>query len=244
MRGKNVTKEDAAETRGPKDQAARRQTEGRHRRSGGVAVLLAAAAIALAACSGGSHSPHVASLPAATGAGTSLGTDTGSGGGSSATTAPQANPTRLLDDWASCMHSHGDPGQADPTIDANNVIHVTLPAGYYGGLGLGGKAGTNACAVYMNRVIDAFQSGLRSPDQAQLLKFSECMRANGVPDFPDPIGDNLAVNIGSGGDLNPTNPTFQNATKLCDKRTGAGFGNSTPPPGAIVLNGVLPGAGG
>lgn len=206
-----------------------------------LAVLAAVAATGLVAC-GGSGSPHVASL-ATTRRSSTASTTPDSGGDSTTNPSTSGNATRLVDKWAACMRSHGDSGQADPIIDANRVIHVTLPAGYYGGLGLGGKAGTNACAVYMNRVIDAFQSGLHFPDHAQVLAFSKCMRANGVPDFPDPIGGNLAFNIASGGDLNPTNPTFQNATALCDKRTGAGF-SSTPPPGAIVLNGVLPGARG
>jgi hypothetical protein len=211
-----------------------------------LAAIVVATAIGLAGC-GASSSPHVASL--AKGSGNDTGStpttaSNGTGSGGATTPSPNGNPTRLLDEWATCMHSHGDPNQADPAVDANKVIHVTVPAGYYGGLGLGGKAGTNACAVYMNRVIDAFQRGLPSPDHAQLLKFSECMRANGVPDFPDPTGDNLAFNIASAGDLNPTSPTFQSATKLCHERTGAGLGNSTPPPGAIVLNGELPGAGG
>ena len=148
---------------------------------------------------------HVASL-ATTRRSSTASTTPDSGGGSTTNPSTSGNATRLVDKWAACMRRHGDPGQADPTIDANRVIHVTLPAGYYGGLGLGGKAGTNACAVYMNRVIDAFQSGLRFPDHAQVLAFSKCMRTNGVPDFPDPIGGNLAFNIASGGDLNPTNP--------------------------------------
>ena len=44
------------------------------------------------------------------------------------TTLPKGNPTQLLDEWATCMRSHGDPDQVDPTIDANKVIHITFPA--------------------------------------------------------------------------------------------------------------------
>jgi hypothetical protein len=28
----------------------------------------------------------------------------------------KGNPTRLVDEWATCMRSHGDPNQVDPTI--------------------------------------------------------------------------------------------------------------------------------
>ncbi len=99
------------------------------RRSEGFAVLAAAAAIALGACGGGSNPPHVAKL----GTGTSSASSRGSGA-SSTTTLPTGNPAQLLDDWASCMRTHGDPNQVNPTIDANKVIEITQPAGYNNGL--------------------------------------------------------------------------------------------------------------
>jgi hypothetical protein len=80
-----------------------------------------------------------------------------------------------------------------------------------------------------------------------LVKFAQCMRSNGVPDYPDPVGGNLSINLGAGGDLNPENPTFKNATKVCVQKTGVhvpGSGGG-PPSGTIELNGVTPpGVGG
>jgi hypothetical protein len=32
----------------------------------------------------------------------------------------------LLNEWAACMRKHGDPDQADPTIDPSKVIHITI----------------------------------------------------------------------------------------------------------------------
>ena len=70
------------------------------------------------------------------------------------------------------------------------------------------------------------------------MKFSECMRANGVPDFPDPTA--AASEFRAGGDLNPNNPTFQNASKVCARKTGVGLpGRGAPPPGTIELNGGM-----
>jgi hypothetical protein len=248
MRGKgNVTEAQSAETRLPEDEPARRQTQGRHRRSARMAVVLAAAAIGLVACSGGSHSPRVASLPASTGAGTSSGTDTRSGG-SPASTEPHANPTKLLDEWAACMRAHGDPGQADPTIDANKVIHLTwndaIPGGIYGtNKGGQGDAGPGQyCRTYIDQAEIDLQGSehLQQPSQAQLLKFSQCMRANGVADFPDPSSNGgLSFNRAAGGDLNPSNPVFQNASKLCAQQTGVpGFATGgAPQPGSVEFNG-------
>ena len=107
-----------------------------NRRWGGLAVLVAGAAIGLAACSG-SSAPHVASL----------GNDSGDGSPRTTTTAPAGSPAQLLDEWASCMRSHGDPGQIDPTVDASKVIQITLGAGY-GGQGL--RGGSGACGTYLS----------------------------------------------------------------------------------------------
>lgn len=50
----------------------------------------------------------------------------------------------------------------------------------------------------------------------QAVKFSNCMRASGVPNFPDPsAGGELAIRPGSG--LNPASPAFQAAQKRCAK---------------------------
>jgi len=44
------------------------------------------------------------------------------------------------------------------------------------------------------------------------LAFARCIRAHGVPDFPDP-GSRLSSN--SGGDVDPYNPTFEAAYHAC-----------------------------
>jgi hypothetical protein len=148
------------------------------------------------------------------------------------------------------MRAHGDPGQADPTIDANKVIHITwdpsIPGGYNGTYkgGQGNSGPGQYCRSYLSEAQAELQGGQaqKAPSPAQLLKFSECMRANGIPDFPDPTGDSLSINRAAGGDLNPNNPTFQNASKVCAQRTGvSGFSGGTPQPGTIELNGSDPG---
>ena len=62
----------------------------------------------------------------------------------------------------------------------------------------------------------------------QMLKFSGCMRANGVPNFPDPsAGGGIQISPGSG--LNPQSPAFQAAQKTCAKLLpGGGPGPRKP----------------
>ncbi len=239
-----------------------RDTRRTYLRSGGLAVLVAAAAIGLAACSSGSSSPQVASLGTSSssgGNGDGSSTGSGNGNGSSATTGssstrlPKGNPTKLLDEWAACMRSHGDTNQADPTITANKLIDIvdwnlSTPGGIYGTNkgGQGNSGPGQFCRAYLTAAQTALQGGQspKPPSQAELLKFSECMRANGIPDFPDPTaGGGIVMNVGAGGDLNPNNRTFQNSSKVCAKKTGVrGLpGSGPPPPGTIEIDGGLPG---
>lgn len=66
-------------------------------------------------------------------------------------------------------------------------------------------------------ILAACGSGKSSSDSAKMdagIRFSECMRANGVPDFPDP-GSGGGINIPSG--MNPRTPAFQAAQNKCFK---------------------------
>ena len=228
----------------------------KYRRPRGLVAILAGAATGLAGCSGSSappaaSSPAVASLPSSTNAGPS----SGHSGGSTTTTPVTDNATALVDEWATCMRSHGDPDQADPTIDANKDININWNPAITGGIfgtnkgGQGNSGPGQYCRTYLSEAQTAL-GGNRQPtgsDQATLVKFSDCMRANGVTDFPDPINGTLSFNLGAGGDLNPSNPTFQHVSKLCAQKTGAHVpeAGGPPPPGTIRLDGAgpLPNAG-
>jgi hypothetical protein len=225
-------------------------TPGPHGRLGGLAAIIVLAAIGLTAC-GSSSTPHVASLPASS---------TTASGGTPVNTSPTATgahghrsrpanggATALLMQWASCMQAHGDPNQADPTIGADKVIHLTwndaIPGGIYGtNKGGQGNAGPGQyCRTYIDKAETDLQGSQheQQPSPAQLLKFSQCMRANGVPDFPDPSNSGLSFNRAGGGDLNPSNPVFQNASRLCAKTSGVpGLATGgAPQPGSVEFNG-------
>jgi hypothetical protein len=210
-----------------------------------VAVLAAAAAIGLAACGGEHKGPQVASLPTSTtSGGQNTVTDGGSaGGGSSPTAAAKGDPTRLLNEWATCMHSHGDPNQAAPTVDAYGVIHVTIPAGAES-LSISNEvhAGADPCNQYMA----AAQAALRAanpvtppPNQAELVKYVECMRANGVPNYPYPTGNTTRF---QGTGVDPNSPQVENVSKLCGQKLSlpgwwvAGNGQ----PGEVSVSNVGP----
>jgi hypothetical protein len=217
------------------------------RRSGGLAVLVALAVVGLAACGGSGSGPHVASLQKSSGHGSGASASSNSGG-SSGSALPKGSPTKLLNEWAACMRSHGDAGQTDPTITAGKVIDITwnpaIPGGY-NGTNKGGQ-GNSGPGQYCRSYLAAAQRALGG-DQANpkvslagLLKYSECMRANGIADFPDPTenGGHPELQLSVGGDTSPSNPAYRNAAELCARKTGVrALGVGPLPPGTIELNG-------
>ncbi|MFZ2114110.1 MAG: hypothetical protein WAU77_10325 [Solirubrobacteraceae bacterium] len=74
--------------------------------------------------------------------------------------------------------------------------------------------------------------GVDSPEAAALA-FAGCMRANGVPHFPDPkAGGGFLFPTGAGAD--PSSPAFEAAQTKCKKFLPPGPG-SGPPPSAKTL---------
>lgn len=181
----------------------------------GVAMVVAVAAVVLASCGGGSpNSPHVASLGTST---------TVRGHGSSATSAPKSgSATQLMDEWATCMRSNGDPNQTDPVIDQYGVINITMPHGVSESLSSEVHGSTGPCSQYELAAENDLQAAdpvAPPPTQAQLLQYVDCMRTHGVPNFPN-AGPNGETNFRAAG-VDPNSPVFVNANKICGKQINA-----------------------
>jgi hypothetical protein len=116
------------------------------------------------------------------------------------------------------MQSHGDPNQAAPTIDAYGVINVTIPAGAAEQVSGAVHAGVDPC----NRYMAAAQTALRAahpvappPDQTEQVKYVNCMRANGVPNYPYPTGNTSNFN---GTGVDPNSPAVMRVNNLCGRK--------------------------
>ena len=59
-----------------------------------------------------------------------------------------------------------------------------------------------------------------SQQTAARLKFAQCMRANGVPDFPDPSDNGPLINVQHG----QSNPAIQSAIGKCRALLAAAAG--------------------
>jgi hypothetical protein len=201
----------------------------------GLLAIVAGAALLTAACSGGSSStPQVASL----------GTSSSTGGGSSAGAVPNGNATRLLDEWASCARTHGDPHQTDPTINADKDIEITMPVQVSQALSSQAHDSSGPCGSYLTAAQDAlgYTPPVQSSD-AQQLKYAECMRAHGVPKYPDPVYGSAETNLRGIG-MSPTSPIFLKADDLCSKENGMHAADAPALPGIVqVQSAGLPGNG-
>jgi hypothetical protein len=213
-------------------------------RPGALAILAAAAALALAACGGAAAAPQVASLGTSPGTSSDQGTSasastpgtsnsSSSSGGTRATIA--GNVTPLLNEWAACERSHGDPDQSDPTVSADGVIHIYVPQGAQPAGDLHERTGT--CSQYVAQAANELKAAnpvAPPPDQAEQLKYVACMRANGVPNYPYPNGDQTTFN---GTGVDPDSPAVQRVNQLCGKKIGAPayWINGTNTPGDIEV---------
>jgi hypothetical protein len=165
-------------------------------------VVAALAAVAAGGGGGGRGGPGVA------GAGTTS-TTSASASNQSAQRSPIA--------FSKCMRAHGVTKFPDPQADGG----LTLQAGPGTGIDPNGavfRAAQKACEAMMPKPSAAEQQKA----QAQALKYSQCMRAHGISDFPDPSSGGLNIEMKPGSDLDPNSPAFKTAQKACEKENPGG----------------------
>jgi hypothetical protein len=132
----------------------------------------------------------------------------------------QAAVRKAMLAYAACMRKHGVPMQ-DPTFTADGGVQMTgggpdqknvSPATQ--------RAAQKACEHYQKQIKP---TGADSPErQAEFrqkaLALSRCMRAHGVPNFPDPeFGDNgrIGIKMSKENGVDPHDPAFQRAQREC-----------------------------
>jgi hypothetical protein len=179
---------------------------GSHRwRAGLLAAALIAVGLLAAAC-GGPAGPGVANAGPASSASPS-----GSGHGSALA-------------YSRCMRAHGITKFPDPDSHGD----LGLNAGPGTGIDPNSpqyKAADRAC----KHLMPAPNAGQAAQDRPALLRYARCMRAHGIPDFPDPEpGGGFSIKASRGSDLDPNNPIYKAADRACTHyMPGGGHGGST-----------------
>jgi hypothetical protein len=123
-----------------------------------------------------------------------------------------------------CMRSHGVTEFPDPTIGSNGLpsfgptLNVTGGAPVY-------NAADQACKKDLPSRELHTSAAEKATANAAALKYSACMRSNGVPDFPDPNGQGVIQINNATGVLEQSSPAFHKAEAAC-KSLDDGFAES------------------
>lgn len=145
----------------------------------------------------------------------------GCGGG-----APASSPTKVMSaalQYANCMRSHGVPNFPDPNSKAEFQIQ---PVQVHNGVRTVSQdllasspafqAAQQACGSFgsAGRQVTAVQE---KHEFRLTLEAAECMRANGVSNYPDPkwLNGSIDANYNPSLNINPSSPAFLKAAKKC-----------------------------
>jgi hypothetical protein len=160
--------------------------------------------------------------------------------------------------FASCMRSHGVPNFPDPSAGSGGGLQIqaTQRNGQGQTMTVNGvpvnapafQSATNTCQKYMPK--PKLKSGGITQLKANALKYGECMRSDGVPNFPDPKvqsgpngGAGVQITVGSG--IDPQAPAFKAAQQKCRSIMGLPAGGPGAPtsPNSQVPAGGSSGSG-
>jgi hypothetical protein len=183
-------------------------------------AVLATAVLLIGGCGGSSSSSGVAHL----GSSTSSSADPGSGGSSSLESESSASAQQKIIEFSHCMRTHGVPEFPEPS-EGRLLVHSSDRNGHVTGVNpqsVQFQAANKACAKLSPKGGKPPSPAEQAKMQEQALKFSQCMRTHGVPNFPDPEfprGGGVGIRIGGkqGGPsrIDPSSPQFQTAQKAC-----------------------------
>ena len=211
----------------PSAPAADARRSKRHMSGLGLSLAVVIASAVVAGCGGSASggtarsggSPYTASTRVASPAANShAGALTTAGGNSKHHTKKPTKPSMLA--FAKCMRAHGVPDFPDPSqLPAPPAGGQTMQAGSSAGF----TADPNSPA-YQRASRDCHSLAVASPvSQSQgsemmtaQLKFATCMRAHGVPNYPDPTSTGEVGNNGAIPGVNENSPAFQTAEKKCE----------------------------
>jgi len=143
-------------------------------------------------------------------------------GGSAGSTPPSSGASRYSKAlaYAQCMRSHGIPNFPNPTSSGqfliqnkNNSMDQSSPQFI---------SANKACQKLLPNGGQLTQAQ-QAQQQADALKFAQCIRAHGFPKFPDPTanGNGSGTNFKALG-IDIFSPQFQSAKQTCQRQTGFG----------------------
>jgi hypothetical protein len=187
--------------------AHRRSINGRRgaRRNALLAVVVAFS-LAVSACGSGSTK------------GTGSTAATNGSNGSSGSSSSGASSNSLLQ-YSQCMRANGVTNFPDPGGGGSvSISGVDVNSASF-------KSAQQACQRYLPG--SSATPAQQAQNQAQMLKFAQCMRSHGVSSFSDPQVANGGSGANSGSasqNFDPNSPTFKAAQQACKQYQPGGVG--------------------
>jgi hypothetical protein len=168
-----------------------------------VAVLVATASLAVAACGSDPQTPASSSQG-------------GKGG-------PDAASKKAMLKFAQCMRDHGV-DMADPTFDQGGATVVQrVKKGDEDKM----NAAQKACQKYQDQIKPPQMSEAEQKEAKEsALANARCMREHGITNFPDPQFDEngrMSMKFDKSNGMDPNSPKFQAAMKACQKDEPGGM---------------------
>jgi hypothetical protein len=122
---------------------------------------------------------------------------------------------------------HGGKPMMKIGLGRTGAVAVVLASAAVALSGCGSSASRNTAASSAEG-----SGGTPAPGQTasstKAAQFSQCMRAHGVPDFPDPNANgSFDLKVTKGSDLDPSSSAFQSADQACKSLQPAGFGSGS-----------------
>jgi hypothetical protein len=146
-------------------------------------------------------------------------TSTGLAGG------PSGSKAATMVAFAQCMRSHGVPNFPDPGSGLR--VEQTGGSVSVNGVQLNGPAFNSAQQACHSKLPNGGRPAPPNASERQsALRFSQCMRSHGLPNFPDPnfSGSGVQIHIDARTGMDPHSPAFKAAQQACGPLIGAKAG--------------------
>jgi hypothetical protein len=188
-----------------------------------IAACVVSAALLVAGCG----------APAASQSGVATLDPNASAAASAGASARPADAREAALAFSRCMREHGVANFPDPQFPDGGGMTMTIGPG--DGIDPNSptmQAAHNACESLLPKGPES-GVGPSKEDYDRALEFAQCIRAHGVPDFPDPQmsggGMTVQANGAENGGTDPNSPTMQSAMQACQALLPGGsleFGSS------------------
>jgi hypothetical protein len=195
----------------------------------GLIAGLGTLALLVAGCGGGAKTPTVAHLGSSTTSSNSSGSaSSGSGSSSSSSSSSQsgsASPDSQAVAYSACVRAHGVPNFPDPKVSTNgNEVKVAIGINP----SISSNPHFNSAQQACRKLLPGGGPGegsdhqISPQEQSQYLKAAACIRAHGIPNFPDPTFSGGGVHVSQKG-INLHSPQAHAAEEACQSLIPGGL---------------------